>query len=116
VTNVGRVDCRLIVEAANGPITPDAEDELLARGIPVVPDVLANAGGVTVSYLEWVQDRQRYLWDPRGVKRRLRRQLLTSLDRVARLVETRGYDWRTAALVLAVGRVADAVSARGVYP
>jgi glutamate dehydrogenase (NAD(P)+) len=114
--NVNGVDCRLIVEAANGPITPEAEDDLIGRGIPVVPDVLANAGGVTVSYLEWVQDRQRYLWDPRSVKRRLRRQLQGSLARVARLVDERALSWRMAALVLAVGRVGRAVSARGVYP
>jgi glutamate dehydrogenase (NAD(P)+) len=114
--NVDGVHCRLLVEAANGPITPAAEDALAARGIPVVPDVLANAGGVTVSYLEWVQDRQRYLWDERSVKRRLRRQLLNSLGRVASLVDSRGLSWRTAALVLAVGRVADAVKSRGIYP
>jgi glutamate dehydrogenase (NAD(P)+) len=114
--NVHRVQCRLVVEAANGPITPAAEDVLTDAGIPIVPDVLANAGGVTVSYLEWVQDRQRYIWDERSVKRRLRRQMRGALDRVGQLVEARDLTWRTAALVLAIERVADAVRSRGVYP
>ena len=82
----------------------------------VVPDILANAGGVTVSYLEWVQDRQRYLWDQDSVKRRLRRQLLHSLDRVATVVEERSVTWRTAALVLALERISEAIRSRGVYP
>jgi glutamate dehydrogenase (NAD(P)+) len=114
--NVSELDCRLVVEAANGPITPAAEDALAANDVTVIPDILANAGGVAVSYLEWVQDRQRYLWDQGSVKRRIRSQLLESLGRVSKLVDERGLTWRTAALSLAVGRVAEAIRARGVYP
>src|SRR4051795_2818597 len=106
--NVDRVDCRILVEAANGPTTPEAEDALRERGVMVVPDVLANAGGVTVSYFEWVQDQQKYLWDVIEVQERLRRQMRAALARVAdaagRLELER--DWRTAALAVAVERVA----------
>lgn len=115
-SNASELQCQLIVEAANGPTTPAAEDVLAQRGIDVIPDILANAGGVTVSYLEWVQDRQRYLWDVASVKQRLRRQLVGSVDRVAAMVEGRQLTWRTAALAVAIGHVAEAVKARGIYP
>ena len=75
VENAGRLHCEVVVEAANGPTTPEAETILRERGILVVPDVLANAGGVTVSYFEWVQDHQRYTWDELDIQERLRRQL-----------------------------------------
>ena len=116
--NVDRVDCRILVEAANGPTTPEAEDALRERGVVVVPDVLANAGGVTVSYFEWVQDQQKYLWDVIEVQERLRRQMRTAL---ARVVDAAGRlelerDWRTAALAVAVERVALAARMRAIYP
>jgi len=114
--NAARLDCRLVIEAANGPTTAAAEEILRTRGIPVIPDVLANAGGVTVSYFEWVQDQQRYSWDAIDVQERLRRQLRTAFARVTDAVERRDVDWRMAALSVAIERVAQAAQLRGIYP
>jgi len=114
--NAGRLDCRLVIEAANGPTTPEAEQILLERGIAIVPDVLANAGGVTVSYFEWVQDQQRYSWDALDVQERLRRQMRAAFARVTGAVDRLGVDWRMAALSVAIERVAQAARLRGVYP
>jgi glutamate dehydrogenase (NAD(P)+) len=114
--NAARLNCRLIVEAANGPTTPEAEAVLAARGIQVVPDVLANAGGVTVSYFEWVQDIQKYSWDLIDVQERLRRQMRAALARVWDGAIERGVDWRTAALAVGVERVAAAAKLRAIYP
>ncbi len=114
--NAGRLRCGLVVEGANGPTTPEAEALLLARGIRVVPDVLANAGGVCVSYFEWVQDIQRYSWDTIELQERLRRQLRAALAKVWSASERLDCTWRTAALSVAVTRVAEAARLRGVYP
>jgi glutamate dehydrogenase (NAD(P)+) len=114
--NAGRLSCKLVVEGANGPTTPEAEAALATRGIRVVPDVLANAGGVTVSYFEWVQDIQRYSWDAIEQQERLRRQLRAAWARVEEAAARLDVDWRTAALSVAVERVAEAAKARGIYP
>jgi glutamate dehydrogenase (NAD(P)+) len=114
--NAPRLACRLLVEGANGPTTPAAEAILADRGITVVPDVLANAGGVTVSYFEWVQDQQRFQWDDIEVQERLRRTLRTALRRVTDQAQALSVDWRMAALTLAVERVAEAARLRAVYP
>jgi len=114
--NADRLDCRLVVEAANGPTTPEAEEMLLKRGITIVPDVLANAGGVTVSYFEWVQDQQRYSWDSIDVQERLRRQMRAGFNRVTEAVDRLEVDWRSAALSVAIERVAEAARLRGIYP
>jgi glutamate dehydrogenase (NAD(P)+) len=114
--NAGKLDCRFVVEAANGPTTPEAEAILADRGIPVVPDVLANAGGVTVSYFEWVQDHQRYTWDGLEMQERLRRMMRVAATRVWEGAEQHGVDYRTAALTVAVKRVAEAGARRGIYP
>jgi glutamate dehydrogenase (NAD(P)+) len=82
----------------------------------VVPDVLANAGGVTVSYFEWVQDQQRYSWDVIDVQERMRRQLRAALARVAEAAERQSVDWRTAALTVAIERIAEAARLRAIYP
>jgi glutamate dehydrogenase (NAD(P)+) len=116
VDNAARLDCTAIVEAANGPTTPAAERALADRGVTIVPDVLANAGGVTVSYYEWVQDQQRFQWDLIEIQERLRRQLREAFTRVAAAGERLGVDWRTAALSVAVERVAAAGRLRGIYP
>jgi len=114
--NVERLDCRLVVEAANGPTTPEAEAVLARRDVLVVPDILANAGGVTVSYFEWVQDQQRYLWDFVEIQERLRRQLRAAVGRVMEAAEALDVDWRTAAMTAAVARVAEAAKLRAIYP
>ncbi len=114
--NAGRLQCRLVVEAANGPTTPEADAILRERGILVVPDVLANAGGVTVSYFEWVQDHQRYSWDELETEERLRRQLRAAFGRVMEAADRLSCDWRLAALSVAIERVSEAARMRGVYP
>ncbi|HST41442.1 MAG TPA: Glu/Leu/Phe/Val dehydrogenase [Conexibacter sp.] len=114
--NAGRLDCRLVVEAANGPTTPEAEAILAARGIEVVPDVLANAGGVIVSYFEWLMGQQRYEWEAEELRLRLRRQLRAAVVQVVAAAERRGCDLRTAALAVAVEQVARAGLSRGLYP
>jgi glutamate dehydrogenase (NAD(P)+) len=114
--NAGRLDCRMVVEAANGPTTPEAEEVLRRREIPIVPDILANAGGVTVSYFEWVQDQQKYTWALDQIKERLRQQLRAATQRVSDEAERRSLDWRTAAMTVAVERVAQAAKLRAIYP
>jgi glutamate dehydrogenase (NAD(P)+) len=114
--NAPNLDCKLIVEAANGPTTPEGEEVLAERGIPVVPDVLANAGGVTVSYYEWVQDVQREMWSADEIAERLRRTMRSGMDRVLAAADAHGRDWRTAAQVLAIQRVAEASRLRSIYP
>jgi glutamate dehydrogenase (NAD(P)+) len=111
-----RVDCRLLVEAANGPTTPEGEAILTGRGITIVPDILANAGGVTVSYFEWVQDQQKYFWDAAQVEDRLRVQMRLALARVLGQAERLETDWRTAAMTVALERVARAAQLRAIYP
>ena len=114
--NAGRIQARLIVEGANGPTTPDADVILEKRGITVVPDILANAGGVTVSYFEWVQDIQAYSWSEDEVNDRLRKIMEQSYVDVLAMGESRGVKMRTAATMLGVGRVAEAHATRGLYP
>jgi glutamate dehydrogenase/leucine dehydrogenase len=114
--NAERLDCKLVVEAANGPTTPEADEILARRGIEVIPDVLANAGGVTVSYFEWVQDQQKYSWTGEEIVARLRLQLQESLARVVDARKRHGVDWRTAAQSVAIDRVAEATRLRTIYP
>jgi glutamate dehydrogenase (NAD(P)+) len=110
--NADRLDCRIVLEAANGPTSLEADEILGRRGIKVVPDVLADAGGVMVSYFEWVQDQQKFHWDPRDVAARLRSQMRTAFADVVGAAERRELDWRTAAQVVALERVADATRMR----
>jgi glutamate dehydrogenase (NAD(P)+) len=114
--NANRIKARLIVEGANGPTTPQADDILNERGIWVVPDILANAGGVTVSYFEWVQGLQEYFWDEDEVYRRLERILIRAYDDVMTTQEKHKVDLRTAAQITAINRVAMATLTRGIYP
>jgi glutamate dehydrogenase (NAD(P)+) len=114
--NADRVKTSVIVEAANGPTTPEADAIFEDRGILVVPDILANAGGVTVSYFEWVQDLQAYYWDEDEVNDRLRNIMERSYVDVLDLAEERKVSMRVAATILGVERVADAHRTRGLYP
>jgi glutamate dehydrogenase (NAD(P)+) len=115
-TNASRVKARLVVEAANGPTTPEAERILLDRGITVVPDILANAGGVTVSYFEWVQDLQHFFWSESEINARLEAIMMRSYQAVQQKAQEQHTHLRMAAYLLAVSRVAEATEIRGVYP
>jgi len=114
--NAGLVRARMVVEGANGPTTPEADTILGSRGILLVPDVLANAGGVTVSYFEWVQDIQSYFWSEAQVNARLSRILKRAFEEVWAAAETHRVDLRTAAYIVGVARVAEATITRGIYP
>jgi glutamate dehydrogenase (NAD(P)+) len=114
--NASYIRAQIIVEGANGPTTPEADDMLNDRGVLVVPDILANAGGVVVSYFEWVQDLQAFFWDEEDIYKRLEKQMQHSYRATEETAEEHGVDMRTAAQMLAIRRVADAFETRGVYP
>ena len=114
--NAAQVRARFVVEGANGPTTPDGDAILADRGITVVPDVLANAGGVAVSYFEWVQDLQAYFWSEDQVNDRLKVLMERSYAEVSALAAERRISLRTGAQVIGVGRVAEAHRTRGLYP
>jgi len=114
--NAPRVRARLVAEGANGPITHRADKILFDRGITVIPDILANAGGVVVSYFEWVQGLQNFYWTKDEVNRQLRRRMVTSFREVYKLKEQHRVSLRQAAYMLALDRVARAMNLRGLYP
>ncbi len=114
--NAPRVKARIVVEGANGPTTPEADRILRDQKVLVVPDILANAGGVTVSYFEWVQDLQSFFWTEEEINERLERIMVRSFREVLAVSQERKVDLRTAALVRGVGRVAEALMTRGIYP
>jgi glutamate dehydrogenase (NAD(P)+) len=114
--NAGRVEARLVAEGANGPTSIEADAILQERGILVLPDILTNAGGVTVSYFEWVQDLGRLFWSRDEIRARLAEKLNDAFDRVWDLSEQRGLSLRSAALVVGIQEVAGAMASRGFYP
>jgi glutamate dehydrogenase (NAD(P)+) len=114
--NAPEIRARMIVEGANGPTTPEADEILEDRGIIVVPDILANAGGVIVSYFEWVQDLQFFFWEEEEVNRNLERLIVRSFDNVWEFSHYQGVPLRLGAYMLAVDKVARAVQERGLFP
>jgi glutamate dehydrogenase (NAD(P)+) len=114
--NAPDVRARMIVEAANGPTTREADEILNERGVTVVPDILANAGGVVVSYFEWVQDLQCFFWDEDEVNSNLERIMVRSFKEVWDFSRERSVPLRMGAYMVAVDRVAGAVRARGIFP
>jgi glutamate dehydrogenase (NAD(P)+) len=113
--NAARVSAKLIVEGSNGPTTPDADRIFNSRGIVVIPDIVANAGGVTVSYFEWAQDRAGYFWKESEVNERLADVMLENFTKVSDLAQLRGVPLRTAAYMVAITRVVQSMNIRGVY-
>jgi glutamate dehydrogenase (NAD(P)+) len=114
--NAPKVKARIVAEAANGPTTPDADEILRRRDIVVIPDILANAGGVTVSYLEWVQDLYSFFWDAEMVRTHLQKTIRRAYEDVESAARKHDTDLRTGALVVAIGRVAEATRVRGIFP
>ncbi len=114
--NAHKVRARIISEAANGPVTPEADRILDEKGVFLIPDILCNAGGVTVSYFEWVQDENHLFWDEQDVNSRLEKVMTRSFQDVLKIHLERKVNMRLAANMLGVGRVADASRVRGLYP
>jgi glutamate dehydrogenase (NAD(P)+) len=114
--NAADVKARIITEGANGPTTPEADDILRDKGVFLIPDVLANAGGVTVSYFEWVQDLQHFFWSEEEVDERLHKIMRNTFQRVLQTKESQNVDMRLAAYIVAVQTVADASMTRSIYP
>ncbi|MBZ5620191.1 MAG: Glu/Leu/Phe/Val dehydrogenase [Acidobacteriia bacterium] len=113
--NAGRLRCKILCEGANGPTTPLADLVLADKKVFVIPDILANAGGVTVSYFEWVQDRQGFFWNEQLVNQQLEEIMVESFDAVVQFAEAHSVNNRIAAYMLALDRVADAIRLRGLY-
>lgn len=114
--NASKVKARLIVEGANGPLTNEADEILLDKKITIIPGILANAGGVTVSYFEWVQDIQRLFWEENEVMGKLECLMTKAFNEVLALSQEKNVDMRTAAMMIGVNRVAEAKKLRGLYP
>jgi glutamate dehydrogenase (NAD(P)+) len=113
--NASRIKCRILAEGANGPTTAAADEILADKGVFVIPDILCNAGGVTTSYFEWVQDRQGYFWKESVVNEELAELMKTAFEDVVRYAKTHNVNNRIAAYMLAIDRVADTIRRRGFY-
>jgi glutamate dehydrogenase (NAD(P)+) len=113
--NVDKIKAKIVAEGANGPTTAPADQVLQEKGVFIIPDILCNAGGVTVSYFEWVQDRQGFFWKEATVNQQLEDILVDSFDAVVHYAETHGVNNRIAAYMLAIDRVAFTIKQRGIY-
>ncbi len=116
LTNAGRIQARMVIEGANGPTTPEADDILSERNILVLPDVIANAGGVTVSYFEWVQDFSSFFWDEEEINARLVRVMQTAFDAIWQTAQQHRVSLRTATFIIACTRILHTRELRGLYP
>jgi glutamate dehydrogenase (NAD(P)+) len=114
--NAERINCSIVAEGANGPTTLEADEILTDAGVFIIPDILANAGGVTVSYFEWVQGTQNYMWTLDQINERLRQVITGAFERVVARADAQGLDMRTAALIEGIARVTAAKLSRGVFP
>jgi glutamate dehydrogenase (NAD(P)+) len=113
--NAARLQCRILAEGANGPTTPEADAILHDKGVFLIPDILANAGGVVVSYFEWVQDLQNFFWNESEVNNKLREILLKAFQEVLAMSQKQSVNMRLAALMIGIDRVARAMLWRGFY-
>ena len=111
--NADNLNCRFVIEAANGPTTPPGDEILFDKSIPVIPDILTNAGGVTVSYFEWVQNLQQFRWEEDDVNAKLEKKMVSAYSEVSALRKEKKVSFRTAAFMVAIDRVARSVKLRG---
>lgn len=114
--NANDIKCKIVLEGANGPVTPEADKILFNKGIHVLPDILANGGGVCVSYFEYVQDIRAYFWDLERINKELRKIILKAFEEVYQISKERNLQLRTAAYIIAVSRIAEAIKLRGIFP
>ena len=114
--NAEKIDCKIVLEGANGPTTPDADKVLFKKGIYVIPDILANSGGVCVSYFEYVQDINSYFWKLDRINEELKRIIIEAFEETYKISEERNIPLRTAAYIIAVSRIAKAIELRGIFP
>lgn len=114
--NANDIKCKIVLEGANGPVTPEADKILFNKGTHVLPDILANGGGVCVSYFEYVQDIRAYFWDLERINKELRKIILKAFEEVYQISKERNLQLRTAAYIIAVSRIAEAIKLRGIFP
>ena len=114
--NANEINCKIVIEGANGPTTPEADKILFKKGIRVLPDILANAGGVCVSYFEYVQGINSYFWKLDRINAELKRIILEAFEETFKISEERHISLRTAAYIIAVSRIARAIELRGIFP